>query len=135
MPAGYSGTPTAKKLTLKNGMRVWFSDMPDSIRAEITDYGLELDELPAAEQGLNAAHIFVTTHDQLSSHLKSLRTKIAKDGQVWVSWPKKASGVATEIDQAAVQKAGLAAGFVDTKKCAVDETWSGLKFVIPKADR
>ena len=132
MPAGYSGTPLAKKLTLKDGMHVWFYDMPDSIRAEIDDYGLKLIEEDTPSKGINAAHVFVTEQSALDNHLNSLRTLIEPAGQVWVSWPKKASGVETEIDQAAVQQAGLAIGFVDTKKCAVDETWSGLKFVIRK---
>lgn len=135
MPAGYSGTPTAKKLTLKEGMRVWFDGMPESIAAEISETVSKLTKLDAPETGLDAAHIFVTEKADLEAKLAQLRGLIAKDGQVWVSWPKKASKMPTEIDQAEVQKAGLAAGFVDTKKCAVDETWSGLKFVIPKADR
>lgn len=135
MPAGYSGTPTAKKLTLKEGMRVWFDGMPDNVRAEIAEGKLTLTELTAPEPGLNAAHIFITRKAELASKLADLRKLIAKDGQVWVSWPKKTSGLATEVDQADVRAAGHAVGYIDTKKCAVDETWSGLKFVIPKADR
>ena len=135
MPAGYSGTPTAKKLTLKEGMRVWFDGMPDAIREEILDAGIALTEVSAPCDGLEAAHVFVTTKADLDVRLRTLRDLIAKDGQVWVSWPKKTSGLATEVDQATVRAAGHAAGFIDTKKCAVDETWSGLKFVIPKADR
>ncbi|MEO0461705.1 MAG: DUF3052 family protein [Pseudomonadota bacterium] len=135
MPAGYSGTPTAKKLTLKSGMRVWFDAMPDTIRADIAEAKLDLTEVNAAEDGLHAAHLFVTTKADLEERLALLRPVIAKDGQVWVSWPKKTSRLATQIDQTAVRAAGHAAGFIDTKKCAVDETWSGLKFVIPKADR
>ncbi|MEM1197435.1 MAG: DUF3052 family protein [Pseudomonadota bacterium] len=135
MPAGYSGTPTAKKLTLKEGMRVWFDGMPDNVRAEIAEGKLALIERTAPEPGLNAAHIFITQKAELASKLADLRKLIAKDGQVWVSWPKKTSGLATEVDQADVRAAGHAAGYIDTKKCAVDEIWSGLKFVIPKADR
>ncbi len=132
MPAGYSGTPLAKKLTLKDGMRVWFSSMPDTIRAEIDDYGLTLIEEAKPTKGLNAAHFFVTEQTALEKHLTVLRTLIDPAGQVWASWPKKASKMPTEIDQAAVQEAGLVIGFADTKKCAVDEIWSGLKFVIRK---
>lgn len=116
-------------------MTVWFDAMPESIRAEIAESGLTFKEVENAQEGLDAAHIFVTEEAELKAQLAKLRKLIAADGQVWVSWPKKASGVATEIDQAMVQSAGLAAGFVDIKKCAIDETWSGLKFVIPKADR
>ncbi|MBV7267182.1 DUF3052 family protein [Erythrobacter ani] len=135
MTAGYSGTPLAKKLTLKDGMRVWFDDMPASIRAEIEEYGVRLSEQKSPDDGFEAAHIFVTAGASLISKINDLRGRTDKNGQVWVSWPKKASGVETEIDEHDVRKAGLDAGFVDTKKCAVDETWSGLKFVIPKADR
>ncbi|WP_209347517.1 DUF3052 family protein [Pontixanthobacter sp. CEM42] len=132
MAAGYSGTPLAKKLTLKDGFRVWFDAMPDSIRTEIDEYGLKLIECAPSDAPLNAAHIFVTTASELSAKLGALRAQIEPDGQVWVSWPKKASKVPTDIAQADVQEAGFAIGFVDTKKCAVDETWSGLKFVIRK---
>jgi len=132
VPAGYSGTPLAKKLSLKDGMRVWFDCMPDSIRAEIEDYGLTLIEEDKPIEGINAAHIFVTEHTSLEERLASLHSLIDPAGQVWVSWPKKASKMETDIGQADVQQAGLAIGFVDTKKCAVDETWSGLKFVIRK---
>ena len=132
MPAGYSGTPLAKKLTLKDDMRVWFDAMPGSIRAEIDEGGLSFTEETGPVDGLNAAHIFVTTQAALDAKLASLRRTIEPAGQVWVSWPKKASKMPTEIAQGDVQKAGLAIGFVDTKKCAVDEVWSGLKFVIRK---
>lgn len=132
MSAGYSGTPLAKKLTLKDGMRIWFDCMPVSIRAEIEDYGLTLIEEGKPTKGLNAAHIFVTEQISLEEHLATLRDLIDPAGQVWVSWPKKASNMATEIGQIDVQQAGLSIGFVDTKKCAVDEIWSGLKFVIRK---
>jgi hypothetical protein len=132
MPAGYSGTPLAKKLTLKDGWRVWFDDMPSNIRAEIAEGKLGLTELEAPETGIDAAHIFVTRQSDLDSKLAQLRGLIAPAGQVWVSWPKKASGIPTEVAQDGVRSAGLAIGFVDTKKCAVDEIWSGLKFVIRK---
>ncbi|WP_432200543.1 DUF3052 family protein [Erythrobacter sp. W53] len=135
MTAGYSGTPLAKKLNLRDGQTCWFDDMPKNIMDEIDEYALELRFVATPREGLNAAHIFVTEERDLATKLTELRSLIAKDGQVWVSWPKKGSGHETALDQAAVQRIGLAAGFVDTKKCAVDEVWSGLKFVIPKADR
>ncbi len=135
MTAGYSGTPLAKKLTLRDGQTCWFDAMPASIMDEIGEYGLNLHFIAEPAEGLDAAHIFVTEESDLTAKLAQLRQKIAKDGQVWVSWPKKGSGRETALDQATVQRAGLASGFVDTKKCAVDAVWSGLKFVIPKADR
>ncbi|MDJ0641323.1 MAG: DUF3052 family protein [Erythrobacter sp.] len=135
MPAGYSGTPLAKKLNLRDGQRCWFENMPGSVQDEIDEYALELTFVGDPDEGFDAAHIFVTGESELRSRLARLRQQVARDGQVWVSWPKKGSGQETALDQAAVQRVGLASGFVDTKKCAVDETWSGLKFVIPKADR
>lgn len=135
MNAGYSGTPLAKKLTLRDGHMCWFDAMPQKILDEIAVYGLALHHVANPAEGIDAAHIFVTEEADLASKLASLRQQIAQNGQIWVSWPKKGSGKETALDQAAVQRIGLAADLVDTKKCAVDEVWSGLKFVIRKADR
>ena len=135
MTAGYSETPLAKKLSLRDGQRCWFEDMPDNIQDEIDEYALELTFVGDPAEGIDAAHIFVTEAEVLGARLVQLRQQIAKDGQVWVSWPKKGSGHETALDQEQVQSIGIASGFIDTKKCAVDEVWSGLKFVIPKADR
>lgn len=135
MTSGYSGTPLAKKLNLRDGQRCWFDAMPENVQDEIDEYALELTFVADPAEGVDAAHIFVTAEDDLSAKLAMLRGQIINDGHVWVSWPKKGSGQETMLDQAAVQRIGIAAGFIDTKKCAVDDTWSGLKFVIPKADR
>ncbi len=132
MTAGYSETPLAKKLSLRDGQRVWFFEMPESVQDEIGEYALELTFVASPDEPLDAAHIFVTEQALLERKLAELRRSIAPDGQVWVSWPKQGSGVATEIDEHDVREAGLAIGFVDTKKSAVDEIWSGLKFVIRK---
>ena len=132
MTAGYSGTPLAKKLSLKDGMRVWFLDMPDSVRSEIegSDLTLSEDEVPAP--GLHAAHIFVTDRDRMEQHLATLREMIDPAGQVWVSWPKKASKVDTDITEDTIREVALPMGLVDIKVCAVDAVWSGLKLVIRK---
>lgn len=135
MTAGYSQTPLAKKLNLRDGLVCWFDGMPESILDEIDEYALDLSFVADPAPGIDAAHIFVTAEDDLSEKLSRLRPLIEKKGQIWVSWPKKGSGEETALDQATVQRIGLEAGFIDTKKCAVDEVWSGLKFVIPKADR
>ncbi|MEO1044160.1 MAG: hypothetical protein AAFX04_01835 [Pseudomonadota bacterium] len=131
-PSGYSGTPLAKKLTLKDGMRVWFNAMPDSVRAEIADYELDLAEEAEPSDGLNAAHIFVTERAVLEDRLTMLRTTIAPDGQIWVSWPKKAAKMDTDITEDVIRIVCLPMGLVDIKVCAVDATWSGLKLVIRK---
>lgn len=135
MTAGYSGTPLAKKLNLRDGMACWFDRMPQSIKDEIDEYGLELSSVHDPACGFDVAHIFETEASDLKSKLAHLRRYVSKNGHVWVSWPKKGSGQETALDQAAVQGIGIDAGFIDTKKCAVDAVWSGLKFVIPKADR
>ena len=135
MTAGYSGTPLAKKLNLRDGQVCWFDAMPASIMDEIDEYALELRFTADPGKGFDAGHVFVNEARDLERKLAALKPAMAKDGQIWVSWPKKGSGHETALDQAEVQRIGLAAGLVDTKKCAVDEVWSGLKFVIPKADR
>ena len=130
MIAGYSATPLTKKLSLKDGMRVWFADMPDSVRAEIEDAGLTLSEEQVPTPGLNAAHIFVTDRAEMEKQLATLREMIDPAGQIWVSWPKKASGVTTDITEDTIRDVALPMGFVDIKVCAVDAIWSGLKLVI-----
>ena len=135
MTAGYSGTPLAGKLGLKPGQRVWFDAMPPSVRAEIDPVAIGLIEEREAIDGLDAAHVFVTDGAALERLLTDLRQLIAPAGQIWVSWPKKASKVATDITEDTVRATALKNGLVDIKVCAVDATWSGLKLVIPLKDR
>lgn len=132
MTTEYSGTPLARKLSLRDGMRVWFQAMPEDVFDEIAEYALELTFVANPADGIDAAHVFVTERSVLEARLKSLRQQIAPDGQVWVSWPKQASGVATDITEDTIRDLALPLGFVDTKVCAVDEVWSGLKLVIRK---
>src|SRR5687767_76219 len=128
--AGYSGTPLARKLGFKPGQRAWFFAMPESVRAEIGGVGVveEAEIVP----GLEAVHAFFTQRGVLEAILTRLRDVIARDGMVWVSWPKKASKVPTDITEDTIREVALPMGFVDVKVCAVDETWSGLKLVIRK---
>lgn len=134
MPAGYSGTPLAKKLGLKEGGALWVKGMPESVREDI-----EAEICPRyvarAVKDLAAAHLFHTSAAKLEADLKKLRPLLAADGQVWVSWPKKAAKVATDITEDTIRKIALPMGYVDVKVCAVDETWSGLRLVIRKALR
>ena len=132
MTAGYSDTPLAKKLGLRDGQRVWFSAMPGSVQEEIGEYALELIFVADPAAGIDAAHVFVTERVELEALLSALRDQIAPDGQVWVSWPKKAANVPTDIVEDTIREVALPLGFVDTKVCAIDETWSGLKLVIRK---
>ena len=130
MTSGYSNTPLAEKLSLKDGMRVWFADMPHSVRTEIEGAGLTLSEEEVPTPGLHAAHIFVTDKAELEKQLTTLREMIDPTGQVWVSWPKKASNTETDITENTIREIALPMGFVDIKVCAVDAVWSGLKLVI-----
>jgi hypothetical protein len=133
--AGYSGTPLARKLSLKDGLRVWWEDMPPAIRAEIESYGYEFQRLIWHEPPLDAAHVFVRSRADLESAIARLRPLLAPDGFLWVSWPKQASRVPTDITEDVIREVALPTGLVDVKVCAVDETWSGLKLVIRKALR
>lgn len=130
MTAGYSGTPLAKKLGLKPGMRTWFHAMPASVRDEIGEVGTELIEEAEAVQGLDTAHIFVTESADLGRLLADLRDLIQPAGQIWVSWPKKTSKVPTDVTEDTIREICLPMGLVDIKVCAVDAMWSGLKLVI-----
>ena len=132
MTVGYSGTPLAKKLSLRDGMRVWFDAMPESVADEIDEYALELTFVADPAQGIDAAHVFVTERGALAARLQALRHQIAPDGQIWVSWPKKAAKVPTDISEDTIRELCLPLGLVDTKVCAVNDVWSGLKLVIRK---
>ncbi len=135
MNTGNSDTPLAKKLNLRDGQVCWFDAMPEHIIDEIDEYALELRFVADPWRGIDAAHIFVTEAADLAEKLASLRSLIAMDGQVWVSWPTETQGDESVLDQDTVKSAGLSAGFLDTKTLALDEVWSGMKFVIPKAHR
>ncbi len=132
MSTGYSGTPLAKKLSLRDGQRVWFHAMPEGVSDEIDEYALDLTFVGDPAEGVDAAHIFVTERAELERMLGALRSQIASDGQVWVSWPKKAAKVPSDITEDTIREVALPLGLVDTKVCAVDEIWSGLKLVIRK---
>lgn len=129
MSAGYSGTPLAKKLGVKPGQRTWRKGMPEAVAAEIGDDPVLLD---APEPGLEMAHVFTTRRPELEAELARLRTLIAPAGTIWVSWPKKAAKVETDVTEDVVREVCLPMGLVDVKVCAVDATWSGLKLVIRK---
>ena len=136
MPAGYSGTPLARKLSLKDGQRVWWDDMPVSVREEIESEGVVLELLARPEAPIEAAHIFVTARADMEEKLAALRPLLAPAGFIWVSWPKKASKMPTDIVEDDIRAAILpTTDLVDVKVCAVDATWSGLKLMIRKERR
>ena len=132
MTAGYSGTPLAKKLSLKDGMHVWTEDMPAEVRSEIEASGIAVAFTKSPERSVEAAHLFVRKRSCLESRLRMLLPLLAPNGFVWVSWPKQAAKVPTDVTEDTIRAVALPLGFVDTKVCAVDVTWSGLKLVIRK---
>ena len=135
MPSGYSGRPLAAKLGLKEGQRAVAIGMPESVAAEIDAAmpGFRWSDEPAA--GLDVAHVFTASRSALEGEIARLRPLLAPAGMIWVSWPKKASKVATDITEDTVREVAFPHGLVDVKVCAVDETWSGLKLVVRKALR
>ena len=129
MTVGYSGTPHAKKLSLKDGMRVWREGMPDSVAKEIAAEGLESDFLSSPEAPVDAAHVFVAHRALLEARLRQLLPLLSPAGFIWVSWPKKASKVPTDITEHTIREVALPMGLVDVKVCAIDAIWSGLKLM------
>ena len=135
MTAGYSGTPLAKKLGVEDVQRTWRHGMPSSVAEEIARSGESPTLVKSSASGLQMAHIFVTRRIELAPLLSQLRERLAPDGILWVSWPKKSSKVETDITEDRIRQEALPLGFVDVKVCAIDETWSGLKLVIRKSLR
>jgi hypothetical protein len=126
--AGYSGTPLPKKLGIKEHFRVAFLNLPADVQVELKS---ALAGCAMAKDGpLDFAMIFVKSSGELKKQFPRFAKQLAPAGMLWVSWPKKASGVATDLTENEVRSIGLGAGLVDVKVCAVNEIWSGLKFVI-----
>jgi hypothetical protein len=133
--AGYSGTPLPKKLGIKPKFRVAFVDLPAPVKAELKDALAECSVVREGRDPLDFAMVFVKTQADLKKFFGRIAKQLAPAGMLWVSWPKKTSGVATDMNQNDVRRIGLEAGLVDVKVCAVSEVWSGLKFVIRVKDR
>jgi hypothetical protein len=134
--AGYPGTPLWKKLGYVTGTRALVVAAPAHYRKILVlPPGVEVDWLKGPEKAMGFVHLFVLKASVLKSGLVRLRRQIAPNGVVWVSWPKKASRVPTDITEDVIRDVALPMGFVDIKVCAVDETWSGLKLMIRKTER
>ena len=132
--AGYSGTPLRRKLGVVPGQTTWRLAMPDAIADEIDgDAPPLLMDAPIA--GLESAHVFATEKAVLVAALAQLRPLLAPRDMVWVSWPKKAAKVPTDITEDVIRAVALPMGYVDVKVCAVDAVWSGLKLVIRVSER
>lgn len=131
--AGYSATPLVKKLGIKAGYSLLLVNTPKNyldllgvLPADVTEH----------QNGLaDFIHLFVKDQKTLTNGLAELKLQLSKTGMLWISWPKKASKIVTDVNDRVVREAGLKAGLVDVKVCAVDETWSGLKFMYRVKDR
>ena len=131
--AGYSGTPLWQKLGLKAGMRLVALDPPPDLDALLV--GAPVLERAARTANFDCALAFAKTQSALAVTFTRLEAKMPDNGIVWVAWPKKSSGVATDLSEDVVRRIGLAARLVDVKVCAIAATWSGLKFVRRLRDR
>lgn len=132
MSAGYSGTPLPKKLGITESAHVALIGAPSEYESllGILPVGAKLGT--ALSQKTDLVHVFVTQREELAVHLPKLRRKLREDAVVWVSWPKKASKIATTVTEDVIRELALPLGFVDIKVCAVSEIWSGLKLVVRK---
>ena len=135
-PAGYSGTPLLKKIGIKPAHRIVLTNTPGGFREE-------LGSLPRARRVIKDGSpepadviiFFAKNHGTLLAGLPKLKGRMALNGMLWAAWPKKASGVDSDLSEDLVRRAGLSHGLVDIKVCAINEVWSGLKFVIPLKER
>ncbi len=132
---GYSGTPLPKKLGIKDSARVRVLDMPADVRSELKQTLAACKILPDGKTQADFIMFFTKSKDALSSKFRQIVEQLAPAGMVWISWPKKSSGVSTDLSEDVVREIGLAAGLVDVKVCAVTDVWSGLKFVRRLKDR
>ena len=133
--AGYSGTPLAKKLGIKDGFRVALLGVPAEVRSDLQDALAKCRIVKHTSGPLNFIFLFAKSVAELEHKLMASSKALVPDGMLWISWPKKSSGVVTDLTEDVIRQSGLAAGLVDIKVCAVTDTWSGLKFVIPVARR
>lgn len=133
--AGYSGTPLAKKLGFKPGMRIRIGKVDPGVLAELTDAVAECEIDKNGKSPLDLILLTTKNHNELKRDFPVWKTRLAPAGGLWVSWPKKSSGVPSDLDENKVRALGLAIGLVDVKVCAISDVWSGLKFVIPVKDR
>ena len=134
-PAGYSGTPLWKKLGVRAGAAVLTVNAPANYRTLLPGLPATVTITDAAEPPVAFVHLFVTAKADLAARLPKLLAALAPDGVVWVSWPKKAAKLPTDVTEDVIRDVALPLGLVDVKVCAVDATWSGLKLVIRVANR
>ena len=132
---GYSGTPLAQKLGIREKFRIALVDAPPDVKSELRPALAGCEIAKDGRGPLDFAMLFVKSQAELKTQFARVSRQLAPAGMLWVSWPKKSSGVPSDLDENVVRKIGLDAGLVDVKVCAVSEVWSGLKFVIRVKDR
>ena len=132
---GYSGTPLPKKLGIKPGQRVALLRAPEGFDATLGELPEGVALRRTARGPLDVIVSFTDTQRDLRRRFTTLARALDPAGGLWIAWPKRASGVPTDLDGNIVREVGLAAGLVDNKVCAIDETWSGLRFVVRVEDR
>ncbi|QHO72190.1 DUF3052 domain-containing protein [Bradyrhizobium sp. CCBAU 051011] len=133
--AGYSGKPVVQKLGIKPGFCIFTVGLSCAYGDVVGELPDGVTIRPRLKAPLDMVHLFATEAKGFATKLRSYRAAIEPDGMIWVSWPKKASGVATDLTENIIRDTALPLGLVDIKVCAIDDTWSGLKFVIPKDQR
>ncbi len=133
--AGYSGTPLVKKLGIKPGFRLYAKNPPTNYAELVAPLPDRVQILHCLTNELDMIHFFTTSRVDLAASIETFMDRIKQDGMIWVSWPKKASKVPTDVTEDVIREVILPLGLVDVKVCAVDATWSGLKLVIRKENR
>ncbi len=132
---GYSGTPLAKKLGIKEGSKIFLLNAPANYLELVAPLPARAEVVSELTSDTDMVHIFSKSRGELSESLHTFRTKLKSDGVIWASWPKKSSRVATDITEDTVREIALPLGLVDIKVSAIDEVWSGLKLVLRKENR
>ncbi len=135
MAAGYSGTPLIVKLGIKEGFRVRIVSAPDEYWAMLGPLPPSVAVVDGAAADLDFIHFFTTARDELARQFPALHAQLGQRGMLWISWPKKAAKIATDLSENMIRDIGLANGLVDVKVCAVDAQWSALEFVRRVKDR
>ena len=133
--AGYSSTPLPKKLGIKEGSRITLINAPESYPRDLGELPHSVEIVKRGNKPLDIVLLFVPNEHTLLRDFKKFAAKLVSNGMLWVAWPKKSSGVATDLSEDRVRQIGLDAGLVDVKVCAIDDVWSGLKFVYRLKDR
>jgi len=133
--AGYSGTPLAKKLGIKDGSRIFLLDGPKNYLQLVAPLPMVVQVVTQITGDTDIVHIFSKEKKRLSQALRACLKGMRQDGMIWVSWPKKSSKVPTDITEDTIREVALPLGLVDIKVCAVDDIWSGLKLVVRKENR